>query len=199
MMTDTLVAIEWSKIFAGKEFTRAMFNPAIFESWQRLLAPLRDDQGEALEVGSFEGQSANALLELLPHFKLTCIDNWATPEIEARFDANLLAFGDRLVKLKGNAARHLGRLKPDTYSIVYHDCGKSREATLAQTALAWPLLKIGGIFIWDDLAWEPHRPVRPEHAIRLFVHTFGDCLTVLHEAEQMIVRKSGDWPRQFAG
>jgi predicted O-methyltransferase YrrM len=176
-----------------------MFNPAIFESWQYLLASLREEQGEALEVGSFEGQSAVALLELLPCFKLTCIDNWAKPEIEARFDANLHAFGDRLVKLKGHAARHLARLKPDAYSVVYHDCGKSRESTFAQTVLAWPLLKTGGIFIWDDLTWERHRPVRPEHAIRLFVHTFGDCLTVLHESEQMVVRKTGEWPRRFIG
>lgn len=189
----------WSAWFEGKDFTQRMFTREILRNWLTITTPMQDQEVEILEIGSFEGQSAISLLELLPRSRITCIDGFRRSDVEQRFDSNLALYAHRLTKLKGLAAVRLGQImfkKMGSFSFIYHDCGKSREGTFAQSALAWPLLRVGGIFVWDDLTWRPHRQPqgRPEPAIRLFHATFRDCMTVLHEGDQLIVRKTRDWP-----
>jgi predicted O-methyltransferase YrrM len=118
--------------------------------------------------------------------------------VEQRFDRNLAQFGDRVTKIKGGAAPVLDRMRAggNTFDIIYLDAGKRRDWVFALSALAWPLLRVGGVLIWDDLRWGRGKPddERPESAIQLFRSAFSSCLEILHEDRQMIVRKKAEWP-----
>lgn len=192
--------------FSGKEFSQDWLSSKIVH-WFAALEAQRELPAEILEVGSFEGRSAIAFLSYLPRSHITCVDTFALEDvtqkmdgnlIEQRFDRNLAPFGERVTKIKGNASTALDGLRTDakTYDIVYLDAGKKRDWIFVLSALAWPLLRVGGVMIWDDLKWGRGKPDadRPESAIRLFCSAFSSCLDVVYEDRQMIVRKTSDWP-----
>lgn len=195
---------EW---FNDKEFTTDWLSPKL-GPWFSVLEPLRNKPVDVLDVGSYEGRSAIAFLSYLPLSRVTCVDTFDLPGIgthiddtnavESRFDRNVAAYGQRLTKIKDRAANALDRLgvKKAKYDVIYLDAGKGRDWLFTLSALAWPLLRTGGILIWDDLRWGRDKPghLRPGEGIRLFCATFSDCLDILHEDRQMIARKTADWP-----
>jgi predicted O-methyltransferase YrrM len=93
-------------------------------------------------------------------------------------------------------AAALEMLSGKSFDVIYLDAEKTRHGAFAHSALAWPLLKFGGILIWDDLLWEEQRPhdQRPGPGIELFRSTFKSCLSVLHQDWQLIARKTREWP-----
>jgi predicted O-methyltransferase YrrM len=186
--------------FAGKDFTTDWVSKKM-GNWLPVLAHLRDRQADVLEVGTYEGRSAIAFLSFLPQAKVTCIDTFQirnNPGLEERFDRNVAEFGERVVKIKDRAANALDKLRREgaSYDAIYLDAGKGRDWVFALSALAWPLLRVDGVLIWDDLAWGKDRPgaERPAEGIRLFRMAFAKCLDVLYEGEQLITRKIAAWP-----
>lgn len=199
---------DYSAWFEGKEFSTDWLSSKIVP-WFTALEAWRDAPAEVLEVGSYEGRSAIVFLSYLPAARLTCVDTFRLEDVtagtdlgqvvEQRFDANLHPFGDRVTKVKGAAAGALDqmRTKGKSYDVIYLDAGKQRDGVFGLSALAWPLLRVGGILIWDDLKWGAGKKAdsdRPESAIRLFCSAFSDAIEILHDDRQMIVRKSTDWP-----
>lgn len=172
--------------------------------WIDATAHLAKLSPEILEVGSYEGRSAVAFLEMMPTGRLTAIDIFEAPAVESCFDRNMAHYPGRVTKLKGRAAVHMDSLYAARreFDVIYLDAGKVREGTLAQSALAWGMLKVGGILIWDDLTWKKDEVAdkkRPEAAIRLFSSAFASAVAVLRSASsQMIVRKTAEWPLQSA-
>lgn len=198
---------DYSAWFEGKEFSSDWLSSKIVP-WFTALRDWRDAPAEVLEVGSYEGRSAVVFLSYMPAAQLTCVDTFGLEDVtsgtdsgqvvEQRFDANLQPFGDRMTKIKGTAASALDqmRTKGKNYDVVYLDADKQRDGVFGLSALAWPLLRVGGILIWDDLRWGTGKADRdrPESAIRLFCSAFSNAIEVLHDDRQMIVRKSSDWP-----
>ena len=164
--------------------------------WFSALEPLRNTNASILEVGAFEGRSAITFLEALPRSRVTTVDLFDEPEIEARCRSNLAPYGDRVEIIKMRAVAALEMLSDRKFDVIYLDAEKARAGTFAHTALAWPLLKIGGIMIWDDLKWEGAVPPdqRPGCAITLFCSAFKSCLSILHEDSQLIAQKIKEWP-----
>jgi Methyltransferase domain len=185
------------------EFTADWFTRNI-PHWKPILQPLRSQTVSILEIGSYEGRSAVFLLEFLPHSRITCVDPFVasrdgTSGYEARFDANMAPFGDRVRKIKGWSGSVLDSLKRtgERFDVIYIDGDHSRHGTFSNSVSAWPLLNTGGVLIWDDYLWHRNKlpsEDRPEHAIDLFLSVFEPCLTELHRGYQIIARKSGDWP-----
>lgn len=136
-----------------KEFTQFWHNNAI-GMWERWL-PL-DKLKNGLEIGSFEGASAVWLMDHAPNLKLTCVDIFGpafddiTGEYEKRFERNVAEYGKRIRKLKGNSADVLKKLKGNKYDLIYIDGSHTYEDALLDAQLAYPLLKKGGIMIFDD-------------------------------------------------
>jgi predicted O-methyltransferase YrrM len=192
-------AARFAAWFAGKEFTTDWVTGKL-PSWLAALDGIRQkpDTVHVLEVGSYEGRSAVAFLEMMPQCRITAIDTFPKEDIEARFDLNLSGYGDRCTKIKGRAIGALDSLRQEraSFDIIYLDAGKIPEDTFVQSALAWSLLKQGGVLIWDDLTWKRDNPPheRPATAIELFANAFGPALEVLHRGRQLIVRKKADWP-----
>jgi hypothetical protein len=129
--------------FAGKTFGYD-WSSCHFPTWAQLLGRYRDVATRVIEVGSWEGRSALFFLNYLPHSRLVCIDTFEgseehrahpeafahdLPEIEQRFDSNLVPFADRLEKIKAPSAVALAELGIDgrRFEIAYMD-GSHRAA-----------------------------------------------------------------------
>jgi predicted O-methyltransferase YrrM len=189
-------ALDFQPWFRNKEFTADWLSVKL-PFWLAPLRPWIDKEAEVLEVGSYEGRSAVAFLEYLPCCRLTAVDIFIDSTVEGRFDRNMAPYGNRVVKIKDRAIPAMEKmLDSQSFDIIYLDTGKTRSVAFANSALAWPLLRVGGILIWDDLIWGGDRAdhKRPEHGIRQFYRAFASCMDVLHEGHQLIARKTKDWP-----
>ncbi|WP_167334865.1 glycosyltransferase [Mesorhizobium loti] len=176
--------------------------------WEKLLADKVDVAASVLEVGSFEGRSALFFLQFLPKSKLTCVDTFGgnvehnTPgderlsdmmKVEARFDANMRPFGDRVEKRKGPSIVILTELRAHqrSFDVVYIDGDHHAASAFTDARLGWELLANDGIMILDDYLWEPHFPLvdRPEAGIKAFLQEIVGEFELLHDGYQVIIRK----------
>lgn len=200
------------------EFTQDWFHWAP-EVWKQLipLLPEGETYGAAdhglrnfLEIGSFEGRSAVWTMEnmMRPGDWITCIDTWEGGEEHTkeqmsgtfeRFRNNM----DRAV-MKNPGASY-GWLKepstealagflgdgPNEFHFIYIDGSHVAKDVMTDACMAWPLLKKGGIMVFDDYLWgEPVAILhKPKIAIDCFTTLFAEELEFLHIGYQLIIRK----------
>lgn len=149
----------------------------------RWLAPLRGRAGlRALEIGSFEGRSALWLCEHVltaADSRIDCIDPFTVDPVygdyHARFRANTAAHRDRITEYAGPSFEMLRRVE-GPYDLVYVDGWHSAFGALADGVMSWPLLKVGGVMIFDDYLWVPPRlgpPPRPGRLARRWARLQG--------------------------
>jgi predicted O-methyltransferase YrrM len=175
--------------FAGKDFTTDWVSWNL-ETWEHLVAKIQSECPQVLEIGSWEGRSAVAWLNLLPECRITCVDCWyRVPEREAKFDRNTAPFGTRVRKIVADSSVALAALIAEgrSFDLIYVDGEHKREGALRDSVLAWPLLKPGGILLWDDYLWETHLPLedRPQQAIDWFICAHQSDLAVIHRGYQI--------------
>jgi predicted O-methyltransferase YrrM len=91
---------------------------------------------------------------MLPNSRVTTVDCFDLPGVEERCRRNLAPYGSRAEIIKMDAAAALKSLSDRRFDVIYLDAAKSPHDAFAQSALAWPLLKVGGVIIWDDLLWK---------------------------------------------
>jgi predicted O-methyltransferase YrrM len=147
----------------------------------------------ALEVGSLEGRSAIWLLTNVltgEESRLTCCDPWqeknrwledSMETIERRFDHNLHPFVDRVTKLKAHSLDGLIGLAGagERFDIIYIDGDHYGPQVLTDAVLAFSLLCVGGVLIFDDYLWKADNvEVFPKEAIDAFCHVFRQELKV---------------------
>jgi len=153
--------------------------------WERWI-PANVKNG--LEIGSFEGASAVWLMDHRPDLTLTCVDIFGpafddvTGEYEHRFERNVAEYGDRVIKLKGKSTDVLPTLpKRKTYDLIYIDGDHSYEGALYDAMNAYPLLKKGGVLIFDDYN-------NDQFGVRKAVDEFLETVTDFE-----VLREDGDY------
>lgn len=183
-------------------FTEDWFSQNI-PVWSQLLTHLKGIPARALEIGSYQGLSAVWLLQNVlthPDSKITCIDTFEgsvehTEEQKQSlykiFAHNLSRFGNKVSVGKGRSCDILRTLPCEqAYDIIYIDGDHHAPSVLEDAVLAFPLLKSGGLMIFDDYAWPGDKPLdKPTVAIDAFVSIYADKLQVVHKAYQLIVKK----------
>jgi len=168
--------------------------------WQEHLGSLDGRPVRGLEIGSHEGRSAVWIVQnLLSHrdATLTCIDPWPNADAERRFDTNMAETGraTQVRKLKTESWRALPRLT-SAFDVIYIDGHHEGRHVLEDAVLSFRLLKIGGLLLFDDYQFRPGALVHPPRpAIDAFLLLWSDCLDVLHQDAQVIVRKTRE-PQQ---
>ena len=103
----------------------------------------------------------------------------------------------RVYKYKSRSDRFLGeKLSNITnyrgfYDFIYIDGSHIAKDVLTDACMAWPLLKQGGIMVFDDYMWGEPRDIlhRPKPAIDAFVNIFAEEVDMVHMGYQLIVRK----------
>ncbi|MBD2088997.1 tetratricopeptide repeat protein [Microcoleus sp. FACHB-1515] len=171
-------------------FTRDWFSHNI-PVWTQHLQELSDRPDvQALEVGCFEGMAACWLLDHIlthPDSRLVCLDRYRQENFTLNIDRAQAV--ERVLHRLGDSHRLLPRLQ-NQYDLIYLSADPRADWIRKDGELAWPLLKLGGILIFDYYGWVD-QPI--EQRSRLGIDAFLDevpfAADVLHRGYQVIVRK----------
>jgi predicted O-methyltransferase YrrM len=195
------------------QFTQDWFSHNI-PVWEQLatLLPGTPGQRNFLEIGSFEGRSAVWMVEnmMADGDALSCVDTWGGSEehnngelngAEERFRYNIAMVEnkhrDRIVCADKETsveflARRLFAVVPESeFHFIYIDGSHTAKDVLTDACMAWPLLKQGGLMVFDDYLWGESRDIlhRPKLAVDFFVNTFAEGLDIVHIGHQFAVKK----------
>lgn len=185
------------------QFTSDWFSSNI-PVWKSLIEQFRP--ARILEVGSFEGRSTCYLIEncsKIGPIEIYCVDTWeggvehdknAMGEVERRFDHNS-ALAKRqashsvsVTKMKKTSTEALSEMiarRDAAFDFVYIDGSHQAPDVLADAVLAFKMLRVGGIMIFDDYLWRlgpdgQQDPLNmPKPAIDAFVNMFQRKLRVI--------------------
>jgi predicted O-methyltransferase YrrM len=77
------------------------------------------------------------------------------------------------------------------YDFIYIDGSHIAKDVLTDACMAWPLLKQGGLLVFDDYLWGESRDIlhRPRFAVDVFTNIFAESLDIVHIGHQFVVRK----------
>jgi predicted O-methyltransferase YrrM len=109
-----------------------------------------------------------------------------------RFSENTSEFKDRITVMQGYSDKVLRKMEPvEQYDVAYIDGSHYTCDVLADAILTFPLVKSGGLIIFDDYNWPIHEGTlaNPKMGINAFVACYADKLDVVSIAYQLIVRK----------
>ena len=190
------------------KFTKDWFGWAP-QVWEQLI-PMLPERKRFLEIGSFEGRSTVWIVENMMEGggEIYCIDTWEggeehsaenMGEVEDRFDYNVRQLMDRLPerhveKITATSYRALARMEGvKSFDFIYIDGSHIAKDVLTDACMAWPLLKTGGIMVFDDYLWGNPRDVlhRPKAAVDAFTTLFAEELEIIHVGYQAVIRKRG--------
>lgn len=193
-------------------------------AWRGLIDAI--EPRHMLEVGCYEGRATTLMIEAATRHndvRMTCIDTWAgsvdlSPEamagVEQRFDRNVtlaIARADKrkrivsLRKVKAASAIALSALLArqdehhEFFDLIYIDGSHTAPDVLTDAVLAFRLLAVGGVMVFDDYKWCMESAGQqdvlnmPKPAIDTFVNMFMRKLTYTGfgaEHAQYAVRKT---------
>lgn len=194
------------------QFTEDWWTPHI-PLWERMVLPLLKERQRFLEIGCFEGRASCWMLEhgLTSTGELFCIDTFeGSPEfatlpkehvsnVKERFQHNtvLARRPEQYVRLlEGSSVEALAQLLNEqgnepTFDLIYVDAGHDVTSTLTDSVMAWPLLKSGGVMVWDDYTWNLNLDVqsRPKFAIDTFTTIWNPYLNHIAVGRQYVIQK----------
>lgn len=193
------------------QFTQDWFSWAP-EVWKQLIPHLPGLPGSRnfLEIGSFEGRSTVWIIEnmMQENDYIYCIDTWKGGEehggedmdaVFERFKTNTAIAKDKIGIVRGYERNtSFGGLAGvyhgvgcESQDFIYIDGSHIARDVLTDACMAWPLLKQGGIMVFDDYMWGEPRDIlhRPKPAIDAFVNIFAEEVDMVHMGYQLIVRK----------
>jgi predicted O-methyltransferase YrrM len=200
------------------DFTSDWFSNHI-PTWQQILTAYKPTR--VLEIGCYEGRATTWLIEncrVDAGLEIHCVDPWAEyadlpgqkmGEPEARFDKNVAvasAINQEAVihKHKKTSVIALAEMiaggKTGFFDLIYVDGSHQAPDVLADAVMAFPLLRAGGIMIFDDYLWHmessgAQNPYNmPKPAIDAFINIFQRKVQILSHKPlyQIYLRKLSD-------
>jgi len=177
------------------------------QNWLAWLSHLKGQPATGLELGVFKGDSAEWMLSNIfthPDARYWCVDTFQGSEehtlagldcsgIEAEARARLERFGARKQIHKSRSDEALrGFLRDDRFDFVYVDAAHDAMNVLRDAVLAFDLLKVGGVMVFDDLEWEVMEQAidRPKIAIEAFVACYSRRLEVIGKGWQLALKRT---------
>ncbi len=193
----------WDKYTGAKQWGWYLDDLPALQSLLHSTEPVK-----ALEIGAFDGVSANLMLDLLfphPQSEVHVIDPWlpdpTTPELgeetRARFESNCRTGGHeaQIRVYEGLSAEVLAWMIAEegyweSFDFIYVDGSHLAPDVFLDAALSWNLLKPGGLIAFDDYEWgdwERDLSGTPRAAIDAFERVFAGRIELLR----------GNWRRTF--
>lgn len=165
-------------------------------AWEPLMRTLEGQRATILELGSFEGLSTSYMLWRIGDARVTAVDTWTYQgeiDPEARFDANVaLVDSNRVEKIKGATAEVLPALIAGgrRFHFIYVDASHDALDVIVDAALAWRLLRPGGLMVFDDYGWQVDDPQRrPTEAVDAFMRLVADLAVPVPCGNQAAFRR----------
>lgn len=180
--------------------------------WRQILDRYKGQSGvRALEIGCFEGRSTIWLLEnILTHetAHIDCIDTFEGNVEHERMGVDVTNLLNRFLSNTGPYAKKIGRFigrsqdvlrsgdfvpyEMYSYDFVYIDGSHKAADVLADAVLSFPLLKLGGLMIFDDYAWNGGGPTEfdnPKRGVDAFYSAYRNQLKRAHVSYQAILER----------
>jgi predicted O-methyltransferase YrrM len=196
------------------EFTQDWFKwgPPLFRAVFDIIPAKR----RFLEIGCYEGRSTVWIIEngLDSGGIITCIDTWQGGEehdaktmwdVEQRFHENIrtvqaLDLTKKVNVYKQTSTKGLAHLiwnmpSPlELMDLIYIDGSHQAPDVLTDACMAWQILKVGGVIVFDDYMWGIDYPIlhKPKIAIDMFTNIYHDKLRVVYVGYQLAVQKLKD-------
>jgi predicted O-methyltransferase YrrM len=151
-----------------------------------------------MEIGVYQGRSVIWTVENLLDDGgcIICIDPWTDrgyEQIEADFDYNMDILRERnpsktIIKEKARAINKLCELVTQNkkFDFIYIDADKDHHLVLFQSFLAWTLLEVGGILMWDDYTSDT---MDSKLGINSFIFFHKEELHLYRRGKRCIVQK----------
>ncbi|MDP2009232.1 MAG: class I SAM-dependent methyltransferase [Phenylobacterium sp.] len=205
------------------EFSRDWFSGNL-PTWRQIVD--KNKPRKILEIGSFEGRSTVWMMEYCSiavggDIEIWCADTWGggiehqkggrietdMSDVERRFDRNIeIARGVAphkvdIHKLKTFSNLAMAKLiadgKTEYFDLVYIDGSHQAPDVLMDAVMAFQVLKVGGIMIFDDYLWSMDAPgtqdvlKMPKPAIDAFMNIFQRKMNIFMGAPigQLYTRK----------
>ncbi len=186
------------------KYSRSWFSPSNF----KVLNSFKHQENLMfLEIGSFEGCSANYFVDYFlsgSNSKITCIDPWIkySESTVAKLDEwdnvinestydifvrNTKANSDKIIIKRGLSKDILPTLQQE-YDFIYIDGDHSEKAVWIDATLSFAILKVGGTMIFDDYEWNVGDK-SPKDAVDRFLKEYSDKIKVLFINEQVGIQK----------
>jgi predicted O-methyltransferase YrrM len=153
-----------------------------------------EQRKEFLEIGAYEGRSTCWLIDNLQDggtiFSIDPFPNM--PDVEQRFHDNVrVAVKDTKIvpcHIKSKSYQALASLikQEQEFDFVYVDGDHAPNVTLTDAAMAWGLLRSGGVMLFDDYEY-PHEPTKL--GIDAFLSAFDGQFDMVLKNYQLAVRK----------
>lgn len=195
-----------------KKFTNDWFNN-VSPSWephQKLFKDLPNKR--CLEIGSYEGRATLHMAENYCNGAgsyIDAVDTWEGGDdqvnlpLEGLYDRFVFNLGDQIASNQVRINRGLSSDilmemvknvrsgKQEKYDLIYIDASHIAKDVLMDTVLAWELLKMDGIMIFDDYGWGRSYPAQftPKPAINSFLTCYDSMYELLYKGSQIHVKK----------
>ncbi len=199
------------------QLTADWFSSNIY-TWDKLLETFKGKPDlKFLEIGCFEGLATIWLLRNILIDKTSqiyCIDTFegsskisnhlTTAEAlnydkftgsYERFMNNIRSYIDKVIILKGYSNQILKNvtITDNKYDFIYIDASHRSRHVLEDAILAFPLLKLNGIMIFDDyLMGDINDLQNPKIGIDCFLKCYTGCYELLFMNYQIAIRKTSD-------
>ena len=192
------------------QFTNTWF--ADTANWGGII-PIMKGRKEFLEIGCYEGQSTVFTVNNMMQDGgvIYCVDTWGGGEehqnddmakVESRFDHNINMLKTkhdgrrRIEKMKGSSYQKLveiafGLGEDAAFDFIYIDGSHIAKDVLSDACMCWPMLKPGGLLVFDDYLWGNRRDIlhRPKVAVDAFMNIFAEEVQPVYMGGQLIVAK----------
>jgi predicted O-methyltransferase YrrM len=181
------------------EFTQDWFSHNI-PSLERIMS-LLPEKRRFLEIGGFEGRSTLWFRDQLDKSGgfVDVIDTWGGSEehvgidfeaVKHRFDANV-EDKDDIWPFVGTLFEFLGQIESPLYDFIYIDGSHQAADVLAHACMAWPMLKKGGIMVFDDYMWclNVNPLYTPKMAVDAFIACYREHLEIVMAGYQIGIKK----------
>lgn len=128
-----------------------------------------------LEIGSFEGYSANILNKIFPGCEIYCIDSWSSyselanidfNQIENNFDSNTRNLNIKKFKMSSNI---FFKINKEFFDIIYIDGAHDYESVLSDANNSIKILRKNGIIFFDDFIGDDVNKNKVMNAIKFFL------------------------------
>ena len=157
-----------------------------------------------LEIGCFEGRATNHILDNIltgENCILHVVDTFGgstneigmvgidseltniTKELFSKFSRNISKHKDRVVIHKGFSGDILKKdFQNDMFDFVYIDGSHTAYDVLQDAILVHPLLKSGGVIIFDDFGWKDPTNLHPTNSPQLGITSFYSNYELFYDA-----------------
>jgi predicted O-methyltransferase YrrM len=192
--------VEYERLSSMKQHDHA--HGKNWRAWLGDIAGQPDIAG--LEIGTYKGESAEWMLTNIftdPSSRYVCVDHFEGSvehhiggmdcgPLEGMARARLAPFRNVDVH-RAKSAAFLRSLSGEQFEFIYVDAAHDAANVLRDAVLAWDLLMLGGVMVFDDYEWNvmPTEVECPKLAIDAFLECYVQQIEVLAKGWQVAVRK----------